>query len=86
VELGGEGIRVNCIAPGFIKTEMSDRFTQGRDMSPFYQANVPLGHIGEANDIANAMVWLASDHAAYVTGQVLTVDGGHNIKMSVAGL
>jgi 3-oxoacyl-[acyl-carrier protein] reductase len=86
VELGAQGIRVNCIAPGFIKTEMSDRFTQGRDMSPFYAANVPLRRIGEAEEIADAMLWLASDRSAYVTGQVITVDGGHNIKMSVAGL
>jgi len=86
VELGGDGIRVNGIAPGFIKTEMADRFTQGRDMRPFYEANVPLGRIGEAQEIADAMVWLASDQASYVTGQTITVDGGHNIKMSVAGL
>ena len=86
VELGGDGIRVNGIAPGFIKTEMSDRFTQGRDMRPFYEANVPLGRIGEAHEIADAMVWLASDQASYVSGQTITVDGGHNIKMSVAKL
>lgn len=86
VELGGDGIRVNGIAPGFIKTEMSDRFTQGRDMRPFYEANVPLGRIGEADEIADAMLWLASDQASYVSGQTITVDGGHNIKMSVAGL
>ena len=86
VELGGDGIRVNGVAPGFIKTEMSDRFTQGRVMRPFYEANVPLGRIGEADEIADAMVWLASEQASYVTGQTITVDGGHNIKMSVANL
>jgi len=86
VELGGDGIRVNGIAPGFIKTEMSDRFTQGRDMRPFYEANVPLGRIGEADEIADVMLWLASDQASYVSGQTITVDGGHNIKMSVANL
>lgn len=64
VELGGDGIRVKGIAPGFIKTEMSDRFTQGRDMRPFYEANVPLGRIGEASEIADAMVWLASDQTS----------------------
>jgi NAD(P)-dependent dehydrogenase (short-subunit alcohol dehydrogenase family) len=86
VELGAEGVRVNCVAPGFIKTEMSDRFTEGRDMQPFYSANVPLGRIGQADEIADVMLWLASDEAAFVTGQVITVDGGQNIKMSVAGL
>lgn len=86
VELGGEGIRVNCVAPGFIKTEMSDRFTEGRDMSPYWAANVPLNRIGQPEEIADAMLWLASDKASYVTGQTITVDGGQNIKMSVAGL
>lgn len=86
VELGSQSIRVNCVAPGFIKTEMSDRFTEGRDMRPFYEANVPLRRIGEADEIADAMLWLASDQSTYVTGQIITVDGGHNIKMSVAGV
>lgn len=85
VELGREGIRVNCVAPGFIRTEMSDRYIQGRDMQAFWDANVPLGRIGEAGEIADAMLWLASEQAAYVTGQVISVDGGQNIKMSVAG-
>ncbi|WP_088343271.1 MULTISPECIES: SDR family NAD(P)-dependent oxidoreductase [Rhodomicrobium] len=85
VELGDEGIRVNCVAPGFIKTEMSDRFTTGRDMQPYWDANVPLRRIGQPEDVADAMVWLASEHSAYVTGQTITVDGGQNIKMSVAG-
>ncbi|WP_457325377.1 SDR family NAD(P)-dependent oxidoreductase [Roseateles sp. P5_E11] len=86
VELGGEGIRVNCVAPGFIKTEMSDRFTEGRDMQPFYESNVPLQRIGQADEIADAMLWLASERASFVTGQTITVDGGQNIKMSVANL
>lgn len=86
VELGGDGIRVNCIAPGFIKTEMSDRFTEGRNMQAYWDANVPLKRIGLAYEIADAMIWLASDQSSYVTGQVITVDGGQNIKMSVAGL
>lgn len=51
-------------------------------MRPFYDANVPLGRIGEASEIADAMVWQAS----YVSGQTITVDGGRNIKMSVANL
>jgi len=55
-------------------------------MRPFYEANVPLGRIGEADEIADTMIWLASDQASYVTGQTITVDGGHNIKMSAAGL
>jgi NAD(P)-dependent dehydrogenase (short-subunit alcohol dehydrogenase family) len=86
VELGAEGIRVNCVAPGFIKSEMSDRFTQGRNMDAYWRSNVPLQRIGQPGEIADAMLWLASEHATYVTGQVIAVDGGQNIKMSVAGL
>lgn len=86
VELGPDSIRVNCVAPGFIKTEMSDRFIQGRNMQPYWDANVPLGRIGRAEEIADAMVWLVSEQSSYVTGQVITVDGGQNIKMSNAGL
>ncbi|NGN45206.1 SDR family oxidoreductase [Mesorhizobium sp. CGMCC 1.15528] len=86
VELGAEGIRVNCVAPGFIKTEMSDRFTEGRDMQAYWDANVPLQRIGQAGEVADAMLWLTSDQSSYVTGQIITVDGGQNIKMSVAGL
>jgi NAD(P)-dependent dehydrogenase (short-subunit alcohol dehydrogenase family) len=86
VELGGEGIRVNCVAPGFIKTEMSDRFTEGRDMQAYWDSNVPLKRIGNADEVADVMLWLASEQASYVTGQVITVDGGQNIKMSVGGL
>jgi NAD(P)-dependent dehydrogenase (short-subunit alcohol dehydrogenase family) len=84
VELGAEGIRVNCIAPGFILSEMSQRYMGDGDFTPFFKANVPLQRIGETSEIADAMLWLSSDQASYVTGQVITVDGGMNIKMSVA--
>ncbi|MGO8021208.1 SDR family NAD(P)-dependent oxidoreductase [Rhizobium leguminosarum] len=84
VELGGEGIRVNCLAPGFIDTEMSRRFMGNGNFNPFFKSNVPLERIGLDHEIANAMTFLSSDAASYVTGQTLTVDGGHSIKMSTA--
>ncbi|MGO7733119.1 SDR family NAD(P)-dependent oxidoreductase [Rhizobium leguminosarum] len=84
VELGHDGIRVNCLAPGFIDTEMSRRFMGGGDFSPFFTTNVPLERIGLDYEIANAMTFLSSDAASYITGQTLTVDGGHSIKMSAA--
>jgi 3-oxoacyl-[acyl-carrier protein] reductase len=73
-ELGKYGIRVNAVAPGFIATEMV------RQMPPnileSMVAHSPLGALGDPNDIANAYVWLASDAAKFVTGAVLSVDGG----------
>ena len=73
-ELGKYGIRVNAVAPGFIGTEMV------RQMPPnildSMVAHTPLGTLGDPDDIANAYVWLASDAAKFVTGAVLSVDGG----------
>lgn len=73
-ELASANIRVNAIAPGFIDTDMtqslpSDKYQQRID-------SIAMGHIGEAEDVANAALYLASDMAKYVTGQVLGVDGG----------
>jgi len=73
-ELGRYKIRVNAVAPGFIATEilraMPDKVLEGM------VAHTPLGRMGEVEDIANAYVWLASDAASFVTGTVLSVDGG----------
>lgn len=73
-ELAARNITVNAIAPGFIHTEMtavlSEKVKEGA------VAQIPLGIFGEVEDIANAVVFLASDKARYITGQVLCVDGG----------
>ncbi|HSL22468.1 MAG TPA: 3-oxoacyl-ACP reductase FabG [Vicinamibacterales bacterium] len=73
-ELGRYGIRVNGVAPGFIGTEilkaMPPKILEGM------VARTPLGRMGEPDDIAEAYAWLASDRAAFVTGAVLSVDGG----------
>lgn len=83
VEHGPDGVRVNCISPGAILTPMLERFTGG-DTSVFNaKANVPLQRLGEAEEVAAAIVWISSDDASYVTGQVLGADGGMPIKMSV---
>ncbi len=73
-ELGRKGIRVNAVAPGFIETRM----TEGIPDKVMEQlvGKVPLGRMGKPQDIANAYLWLASDEASYVTGHVLSVDGG----------
>ena len=73
-ELAGRGVRANVVAPGYIATDMtaavSEKAMEG------IQAQIPLGKAGQPEDVANAVVWLCSPAAAYVTGHVLHVDGG----------
>ena len=73
-ELAGRGITVNAIAPGFIQTDMTSELKE--EMKAALLKQIPLGSFGEAEDIAGAALYLASPAARYVTGQVLTVDGG----------
>jgi len=73
-ELGKFGIRVNAVAPGYIGTEMVKAMPPNI-LNSMVQ-HTPLGRLGEPDDIANAYVWLASDAAMFVTGAVLSVDGG----------
>ncbi len=73
-ELGKYGIRVNAVAPGYIGTEMVKAMPPNILRSMV--SRTPLGTLGEPDDIANAYVWLASDAAKFVTGAVLSVDGG----------
>ncbi|NQY07255.1 MAG: 3-oxoacyl-[acyl-carrier-protein] reductase [Flavobacteriaceae bacterium] len=74
LELGSRNIRSNVIAPGFIETEMTDKLDQ--EVVKGWRAAIPLKRGGAPEDVANACVFLASDLSAYVTGQVLNVDGG----------
>jgi NAD(P)-dependent dehydrogenase (short-subunit alcohol dehydrogenase family) len=73
-ELAPLGVRVNVIAPGPIATDMLDRFTGGHP--ELLTAGVPLGRVGTVEEVAEAVVWLASDAARFVTGAVIPVDGG----------
>jgi 3-oxoacyl-[acyl-carrier protein] reductase len=73
-ELGSRNITVNCVAPGFIQTDMTDALTE--DQISKLQQNIPLGRLGQVNDVAAAVLYLASDAAAYVTGTTLHVNGG----------
>jgi 3-oxoacyl-[acyl-carrier protein] reductase len=76
-ELGGRGIRVNAIAPGYIATELTNVLPeQARDA---ILANTPLGRLGEPSDVARAVRFLCSDASAFITGDVLAVDGGLGI-------
>ena len=73
-ELAGRGVTVNAIAPGFIETDMTSELNE--ELKANILKQVPMGKFGAADDIANAALFLASASASYVTGQVLTVDGG----------
>ncbi|MFW5884713.1 MAG: SDR family NAD(P)-dependent oxidoreductase [Patescibacteria group bacterium] len=76
LDLAPYEIRVNAIAPGFIKTKMTEAVLENDDFRNMVESNTPLGHVGDAQDIAKAAVYLASDESKYVTGEVLYVDGG----------
>ena len=73
-EVGSRGITVNCVAPGFIDTEMT------KSLSDTYKnqllSKIPLGRLGSTKDIAHAVTFLASDHADYITGETLHINGG----------
>ncbi len=73
-EVASRGVTVNCIAPGFIATAMTDALTD--DQRANILVNVPNGDLGKPEDIGAAVVYLASDEASYVTGQTLHVNGG----------
>ncbi len=73
-EIGSRGITVNAVAPGYIETAMTDAMTD--DAKKALVAGIVLGRLGTAADVAGAVLWLASDDAAYVTGTCLNVSGG----------
>ena len=73
-EIASRGITVNCIAPGFIATSMTEVLTD--DQKAKINNNIPLGRMGAANEIAAGALYLASDEAAYITGQTLHINGG----------
>ena len=73
-EIGSRNITVNCVAPGFIDTDMTRALSEEQQNA--LKVNIPLGRLGEADDVANAVVFLASDQAGYVTGTTLHVNGG----------
>jgi 3-oxoacyl-[acyl-carrier protein] reductase len=74
-ELGSRNVRCNAIAPGFVETDMTSYLKEG-EQAEKYKAGIPLGKFGKAEDIANVTLFLASELSSYVTGQVISVDGG----------
>jgi len=78
LELGSRSIRCNAIAPGFVETDMTHYLKEGEGATEFLK-KIPLGRFGRAEEIADTTLFLASDMASYITGQVLSVCGGLNI-------
>jgi 3-oxoacyl-[acyl-carrier protein] reductase len=73
-EVGSRGVTANCVAPGFIASPMTDVLNDAQKQT--IMAKIPAGRLGQPEEIAAAVVYLASDAAAYVTGQTLHVNGG----------
>lgn len=73
-EVASRGITANAVAPGFIDTEMTQRLEENRRLE--LMGHIPLGYLGAPRDVAEAVAFLASEEARYITGQVLNVDGG----------
>lgn len=73
-EMGGRGLTVNCIAPGFIDTDMTHALTEAQQATML--AQIPANRLGQPEDIAHAVVFLASDQAGYINGVTLAVNGG----------
>jgi NAD(P)-dependent dehydrogenase (short-subunit alcohol dehydrogenase family) len=75
-ELAGSGVRVNSIAPGWIETPLNDWMNQDASIRQTIEAMIPMGRIGQADEIVGAAIFLASDASSFVTGTTLVVDGG----------
>lgn len=73
-EFSSRQIRVNAVAPGFIATDMTEKLSQ--EVIDTYKKAIPLGRMGDPEDVAKAVLFLSSDQSSYMTGQIITVDGG----------
>lgn len=73
-EVASRGITVNAVAPGFIRTEMTEKLPE--EVKEEYLSSIPAGRFGEVRDVSNIVAFLASSEASYITGQVIQIDGG----------
>ncbi|MDG1431801.1 MAG: SDR family oxidoreductase [Paracoccaceae bacterium] len=87
VDHGPDGVRCNAVAPGWIDTPLNLDFIQSLDDPDAFQDKIggihPVGRTGSPDEVASLICWLASDEAAFVTGQVWTIDGGRTVKLSL---
>jgi NAD(P)-dependent dehydrogenase (short-subunit alcohol dehydrogenase family) len=76
IDLAKKNIRVNAIGPGFIKTAMTEELLKNPNLNKLIISSTPMGRVGETQEIANLAIFLASDKASYITGQIMFADGG----------
>jgi 3-oxoacyl-[acyl-carrier protein] reductase len=81
VELAGEGIRVNCLCPGFIDTPLNEALGDEEGFRAYERTEIPLGRRGTAEEVAAAYAFLASDDASFIHGAALAIDGGQTAVM-----
>lgn len=82
IDLGRHGIRVNAVAPGVVDTPLAEFVVHNAELAPVYLKTIPLGRFASPRDVANAVLFLASDEAAYITGQMLVIDGGQTLGIT----
>jgi NAD(P)-dependent dehydrogenase (short-subunit alcohol dehydrogenase family) len=83
LEYATRGIRINAVCPGMIQTPMSDKMIaegQGEELEKMMKTYVPMQRLGRPEEIADAVLWLCSSSASYVTGQSISVDGGYVMR------
>lgn len=83
LDLAPHGIRINCISPGIIRTPLAAFLTEDPVAGPAYVSRIPLGRFGEAHEVAATAAFLASDEAAYITGENIVVDGGATLGVAL---
>lgn len=82
IDLGRHGIRVNAVAPGVVDTPIAELVVHNPDLAPMYLKTIPLGRFGQPRDIADAVLFLASEEASYITGHMLVIDGGQTLGIT----
>ncbi len=81
-DLGSTGVRCNAVAPGMIQTGLTENMFADANQKAWFEERIPMGRVGRPEDIANAVLFLASDEASYITGATLKVDGGMTCAMN----
>lgn len=82
IDLGRHGIRVNAVAPGVVDTPIAALVVHNPELAPAYLKTIPLGRFAQPRDIADAVLFLASDEASYITGHMLVIDGGQTLGIT----